>query len=411
VTGFADLSRARLATLVPELLLCGHLIDRAGLGHVLLAHGADGMRDVAIAEWLGASPNYTRRTRAALGIDGDDVTSIFKALQIDIGAPPQFMDFRYTVHDRDHGEFHLDHCGALMDVEPMGESFVRSMCHDIEDPTFDGTAIATNPRAQMRPIHRPPRTPADRHPHCAWTVTIDESHPAVPVPPAAETIARTAAATFAGVSTIDPAEPGASDYRGPLQADVDFAAFSHSALVRLAEEVSLQGQLLTLSFQLALSERGPREQVADIGRKQFTGIAGMAADRIAAALGLHGADAAASLLAVHPCFSPHGYTGLHLDGEQIAFDRSAPAVADGGWLAMLDGAHLAPIDAALHVLDPRLRAEVITDTRGELVLRPVLDEQPRDEAPEVQITRVSTGAAFTFTDRGHRPALPVLETR
>jgi len=27
------------------------------------------------------------------------------------------MDFRYTVHDRWHGEFHLDHCGALLDVE------------------------------------------------------------------------------------------------------------------------------------------------------------------------------------------------------------------------------------------------------------------------------------------------------
>ncbi|MDN5745822.1 MAG: hypothetical protein L0H31_11945, partial [Nocardioidaceae bacterium] len=96
-------------------------------------------------------------------------------LQLDIGAPPQFMDFRYTVHDRWHGEFRLDHCGALMDVEPMGPDYVRGMCHDIEDPTFDATAIATNPHAQVRPIHRPPRVPADRAPHCAWTVAIDPS--------------------------------------------------------------------------------------------------------------------------------------------------------------------------------------------------------------------------------------------
>ena len=106
----------------------------------------------------------------ALGFEGDDVVTIFKGLQLDIGAPPQFMDFRYTVHDPWHGEFQLDHCGALMDVEPMGEEYVVSMCHDIEDPTFDATAVATNPRAQVRPIHRPPRRPADRHPHCAWTV-------------------------------------------------------------------------------------------------------------------------------------------------------------------------------------------------------------------------------------------------
>ena len=43
-----------------------------------------------------------------------------------------------------HGEFWLDHCGALMDVEPMGEEFVHGMCHDIEDPTFDATAGATH---------------------------------------------------------------------------------------------------------------------------------------------------------------------------------------------------------------------------------------------------------------------------
>ena len=56
------------------------------------------------------------------------------------------MDFRYTVRDRWHGEFHLDFCGALMAVGPMGEDYVRGMYHDIEGPTFDATAVATNPK-------------------------------------------------------------------------------------------------------------------------------------------------------------------------------------------------------------------------------------------------------------------------
>ena len=51
-----------------------------------------------------------------------------------------------------------------MDVEPMGDEYVTAMCHDIEDPTFDATALATNPHAQVRPVHRPPRRPADRTP-------------------------------------------------------------------------------------------------------------------------------------------------------------------------------------------------------------------------------------------------------
>jgi hypothetical protein len=155
-------TRDELAGLLREYLLCGHLIDRAGMPHLVATHGRDAMRDVAIEEWRGASPLYTRRTQRLLGFGGGDVETVFKGMQVDIGAPPQFMDFRYKVVDEGHGEFWLAHCGALMDVEPLGDDFVVAMCHHIEDPTFDATACATDPRARMTPIHRPPRHPADR---------------------------------------------------------------------------------------------------------------------------------------------------------------------------------------------------------------------------------------------------------
>ena len=169
----SELPHGVLAVLAREYLLCGHLIDRAGMPYVIASFDREEMGAIAIDEWMGASPVYTRRMQELLGFAGDDVETIFKGMQFDIGAPHGFLDFRYTVHDRNHGGFQLDHCGALMDVEPMGEEFVRTMCHDIEDPTFDATAAATNPRARMTPLHRPPREPADRAPHCAWTVDIE----------------------------------------------------------------------------------------------------------------------------------------------------------------------------------------------------------------------------------------------
>ena len=79
------------------------------------------MREIAIAEWMGASPVYTRRIQRALGFAGDDVATIFKGMQFDVGAPHGFLDFRFRVHDDGSGEFWLPYCGALMDVEPMGE--------------------------------------------------------------------------------------------------------------------------------------------------------------------------------------------------------------------------------------------------------------------------------------------------
>ena len=206
---------------------------------------------------MGASPIYTKRMQKVLKFEGDDVVTIFKGMQLDVGAPPQFMDFRYTVHDRWHGEFHLDHRGALLDTEPMGEDFVRGMCHDIEDPTFDATAAATNRKTQIRPIHRPPRVPADRHPHCAWTVTIDESYPEIADHPAVDVMRRTRAARTE-LDPIDIADDGQSDYSGELLSDFDFAAFSHSALVRMAAEVCLQMHLLNLSFVIAVGTSGYR---------------------------------------------------------------------------------------------------------------------------------------------------------
>ncbi len=86
--GLTGLTRDQLAHLAPEYLLAGHLIDRAGMPHLIGAFGRDGMRDIAIEEWMGASPIYTRRMQRALGFEGDSVETIFKGMQIDIGAPP-----------------------------------------------------------------------------------------------------------------------------------------------------------------------------------------------------------------------------------------------------------------------------------------------------------------------------------
>ena len=83
------------------------------------------MEDVAIVEWMGASPVYSIRTQHAFDFADGNVPTIMKNLQLDIGAPHQFMDFRCQVFDENHGEFWLAHCGALMDVEPMGEEYVQ----------------------------------------------------------------------------------------------------------------------------------------------------------------------------------------------------------------------------------------------------------------------------------------------
>lgn len=403
---YTRLSRAELAVLVPELLLIGQMIDRSGMAWCINAFGREEMVQIAIEEWAGASPIYTRRMQRALRYEGDDVPTIFKGLQLDIGAPPQFMDFRYTVHDRWRGEFHLDHCGALLDVEPMGEKYVYGMCHTIEDPTFDATAVATNARAQVRPIHRPPRQPSDRHPHCAWTVIIDESHPEAQSIPALDIVGQTRAATWE-LDPIDPSEEGLADYSGPLLSDLDFTAFSHSALVRIADEVCLQMHLLYLSFAIAVRERARDEaQATDVCTRGLIGLAGLAAERLHRALSLPGGfDGIMRVLELHPLINPAGYVVAEIDGHRLAVHRS-PAHDDGAWITLCSTDSVQPLQAIATAVDPHAEFRV-SGTPFEWAAELVRTDAPATELPEVSVAKVSGGSTFEFQPRRSLPLTPV----
>jgi hypothetical protein len=281
------------------------------------------------------------------------------------------------------------------------------MCHDIEDPTFDATAVATNPRAQVRPLHRPPRVPADRSPHCAWTVTIEESHPPVePLAPYA-TIAATRAASLE-LDPIDPADEGLADYAGPLLSDVDLAAFSRSALVRIADEVCLQMHLLNLSFVLAVRARATsEEQAREICRKQLVGIAGIAAERLHRVLDVP-ADRAGALrvLELHPLLNPAAYVDATVDHEAAHLHvRPSDAHRDGAWITLCGPSEVSPLQAAVRAVDPRLDVEVVgSDEDWTAVL---VEGEPATEPDEVAVTRFSTGASFSFEPRRSLPITPV----
>ena len=398
----AQLSREQLAVLVPELLLIGQLIDRSGMAWCISSFGRDEMVQIAIEEWAGASPVYTRRMQQALNYEGVDVVTIFKGLQLDIGAPPQFMDFRYTVHDRWHGEFHLDHCGALLDVEPMGEQYVFGMCHTIEDPTFDATAVATNVHAQVRPLHRPPRVPTDRHPHCAWTVIIDESYPEAQETPALDIVRQTRAATWE-LDPIDPSDEGQADYSGALLSDFDFAAFSHSALVRMADEVCLQMHLLYLSFAIAVSARAADDaEAVSVCTRGLIGIAGVAAERIHRALKLPGGpEGVLRVLELHPLLNPVGYVSADIDANRLTV-HSSPAHDDGSWISLCSPDSVQPLQAIATAVDPHIEVRV-SGTDSDWTAGFTESDGTAAELPEVEVVKFSGGASFQFEPRRSLP--------
>ncbi len=374
------------AVLGREYLLAGHLIDRAGMPQVISQFGREAMVEVAIEEWMGASPVYTRRMQRALGFAGDDVGTIFKGMQLDIGAPHRFMDFRYAVKDGHHGEFWLASCGALMDVEPLGDEFVVGMCHHIEDPTFDATAAATNPHARMTPLHRPPRTPADRHPHCYWLVEIDPDNEPLPEPEAAERVALSRAAAVA--LSPDPA----TGYSGRFDPAFQLEDLADDALARALEEFCLQGHLLVHSFLLTIDRRFGVDAARALAPKQLAGIGGVVASRLGAGSGL---DGIAALLDVHPAFRPRAYVDLRVerDGDEllVAIEDCDALNENGGWSwpALMNAAAL---EAIVQGVDRRARVREAGSRRWAVTCN--LHEAPAREPNEVTLTRFSTGADF-----------------
>ena len=405
---FAGRSHQDLALLVRELLLCGHMIDRSGMPHLIERYGRDGMAEIAIAEWMGASPNYSRRMQALLDFESPSVATICKNIQLDIGGPLEFLDFRFTVHDDDHAEFHLDHCGALMDVEPMGEDYVHTMCHTIEDPTFDATAAATNPRARIRPIHRPPRIPADRQPHCAWTITVDPGADPLPFPADAERVADSEVARLPlAVRPTDlPDTDGANDYRGPMDPDLRLSRFSSATLAAIAEELALQCHLLSRAFLLPVTDRSGGAEAVVVGGKQVCGVAGLAAKRLAALLGA-GPDLAgvAEVLAVHPVFLPRPYVDLrlsHADTELLVSLGPCPALgeADGlSWPQIMVEHDDRALSASVQAVAPLARLQRVSALPGTVATWAVTldpDAEPAPQFDEVPLAEFSTGAAFAF---------------
>ena len=242
---------------------------------------------------------------------------------------------------------------------------------------------------------------SDRRPHCAWTVTIDESHPPVSPLPAYHVIERTRAATLP-LDPIDPSDDGAPDYSGPLLSDLDFSAFSHSALVRIADEVCLQMHLLHLSFVHAVGRRADGEQALEIATKQLVGIAGIAAERIARALGT---DDPMRVLALHPLLNPAAYVDATLAGDTLTV-RPSPAWEDAAWITLCGPGRERPLRALLRAVDPYLDVEV-TGSPERWTATVVRRAEPAPEADEVAVTRFSTGSSFRFEPRRSLPITPV----
>ncbi len=402
-----QLSRAEVLTLVHEYMMTGHLIDRALMPQVFL-HGRDfaDVDQIAIDEWMGVSPLYTARMRDLMNIEGDDVVAMMKALQLDVGFVHQYMNVAYKVIDERHAEFWLNHCGALMDAEPHGEDRVIGMCHHIEDPTFDATAFATNGRAQIRPVHRPPRTPTDRAPHCHWTIDIDPNRAPVTESDVTQRARSLGLLDVPIVCATERLGDGLVDYSGEFSSDFSLGMLATDTLVAVAREFQMQVFLLTASAELAVAARYGEAAGRSIGLQQWIGAGWVASERIGRALDLRGGgiDVVAALLALHPALPPGFTREVAIDGNQATavFTPEIACLLDAdepGWAGQFARCATTGIAAMLHALEPKAAVvSMVNDGSTVTVVVDVDDDREAVVASDaVALSKLSTATAWKFS--------------
>jgi hypothetical protein len=406
VPGLDGLSRAELVPVAFEHMLLGMIVTRSMLPQVVMKGGdLDLMNQVAIEEWMGASPNYTQRMRRLMGIDGDDVNAIIKALQLDVGFVHQYMDVAYKVTDELHAEFWLNHCGALLDAEPHGEDRVFGMCHTIEDPTFDATALATNPRARIRPIHRPPRTPTDRHPHCHWTLVIDPANEPVGAIPLTGEVARLPLAGVPNEMPPDREPGGMRDYRGPLEPGFQLADLSWGALVAAAREFQVQAHLLIGATELALRTHFDVATAREIIANAWVGSGWLTSERLAAALGPIERDARglARVLSLQGALPPGFDRTVDLDGDEVRVELRPVlpgllSVDHPGWNGILAAGDTRGLEAIASGFDARARVHDVAVTPDNVTFRAGIDADapPAREPDSVALTRIGMVSTWQF---------------
>ena len=165
--------------------------------------------------------------------------------------------------------------------------------------------------------------------------------------------------------------------------------------------------LLDRAFAMAVSARAESpEQVLDIRRKQLTGIAGLAAERLARALSVSAdEEGALTLLALHPLLNPAAYVSAELDATLLV--RPGPADEDGAWISLCGPTWPDALRAIARAAEPHLDVEVISGPGGGWRLSVVRRDEELPEDAAVAVTRFSTGAGFAFHPRPSLPITPV----
>ncbi|NQX88717.1 MAG: hypothetical protein HRT77_08630 [Halioglobus sp.] len=311
-----DLEHSLLACYGREVMLANHIHDRSALLPIALQYGMKAQTQVACDEWMGASPIYNYRNRQLMKMENNDVETVLKCLQLDIGAPHNFLAFHYELRSPEEGFFWTTTCGPYNHVRRMTNNdpdMEKQICHHMEDPTFDATVMAVNPRMRCRPVYRPPYGQIPKSGPCRWRVAIEKDVGLVEDNPTLAIVQQSKAAEFQFAPIRFDAD-GMTNYQGPLKRDLTLEDLSHNTLARQCKEFALDVHLLNRACYSSIAERWGASVIAPMAIEQWRSIAPLTVHRLRKTFNITDDDMSAILkiLQLNP-FLPKEYLAMRFE--------------------------------------------------------------------------------------------------
>jgi len=161
---YEDLSKETLSKLVEEFAMALQILEGNWQRILRERFGDAETIEMGITQWTRSTPRYHRRISNLLNIQGNNVETIFKALQFDPAFSPGFFDIEWQLEDANCGFFTVKNCGKGYEVR---------ICHELEPPAFAATVHYYNPGAKITPLKLPPRKSPDDI-ACKWKITIEQ---------------------------------------------------------------------------------------------------------------------------------------------------------------------------------------------------------------------------------------------
>jgi hypothetical protein len=181
--------------------------------------------------------------------------------------------------------------------------------------------------------------------------------------------------------------------------------------VMMLQEFAVQSHLLARGYLTVVAERFGEDEALRCGARLLTGLAGLTAQRVRAAMKIEGDDASAiaKVLQLHPVLWPRTYVDTTvevLDDLRVRFAiRPCVALEENDpftWFATLGPEAHPALDALVQAVNPRAACRPAPPAAGEwLAWEAVIDPEaePAREADEVALGKISTGATVIFTPR------------